>query len=673
MNQALEQLLKKELYRKSFYDFVKEFWHTCDPAKFIDGKLVQFYCEIFQYFCKPWVGYNEIKINVPEASDDVAVIDVRGNRHNLCLNVPPRHSKSMIFNALGPTWTWLSAPTKAASISHTSGLARQMNAKRKAIINSDEFQELYGSTICLNTNQTSYLLDKRGGELYSLNRNAMTGYGADIIVNDDLTNAETARKDMREMLNAWSYYQNTMPSRVNNIHKCFIMNVQQRLAVNDITGMIMQNPELSKTYAFVVLPAIFEKDTILVCPISGDLIYYKKGDGLWPERFGDYSDLKNQVGPTVFETQYMQHPLANDDTVIKEDLIIKKAITEVPSIDDADMTYASHDFPVKDKDTSDFLGSVVGYRIGSTLYIKSCLEKHMAFTASVDYVVGLDSLYPSIVQIIEDKANGSPVLQQLQDAVAGMQAYNPGTASKIQRLESASLYMRAKNVVFVMQDYNELTHKYQLSSDLQNLVDRLLLFPLVAHDDIVDAFDMLVNFVFMDRRYMVYGRSFTNDNMIDIMPDNLYKNVYLNKEGDLWKISEIGIEYKDGHSKLYVLDELSFKASMMEGIQKLKTWRPKILVCIDSSATDSLFGMYEDNISFDHPVLDDFDKSVAGLNLAFSNKLILLNKKCIHTKNDIEMFKFSSNQKDETVKYRTQKDGFVANLRAAMKINGSLQ
>src|SRR5574344_2089333 len=93
---AFEKILYKELYKKSFYDFVKEFWHTCDPAKFIDGKLVQFYCEVFQYFCKPWVGYNEIKISVPQATEELNVIDVRGTAHNLCLNVPPRHSKSMI-------------------------------------------------------------------------------------------------------------------------------------------------------------------------------------------------------------------------------------------------------------------------------------------------------------------------------------------------------------------------------------------------------------------------------------------------------------------------------------------------------------------------------------------------------------------------------------------------
>ena len=58
----LERLLYRELYKKSFYEFVKAFWNTADPSKFIDGKLIKCYCEIFQYMCKEWVGYEEKEI-----------------------------------------------------------------------------------------------------------------------------------------------------------------------------------------------------------------------------------------------------------------------------------------------------------------------------------------------------------------------------------------------------------------------------------------------------------------------------------------------------------------------------------------------------------------------------------------------------------------------------------
>ena len=134
----LQRLLYRELYRKSFYDFVKGFWNTADPSKFIDGKLIKCYCEIFQYMCRDWVGYEEIDIDVPAKTEDNEIIDVRQGKRNLCLMVPPRHTKSMIFNVFGPVWLWISHPIKAVSISHTAGLAGQMNSKRYAIINSEK-------------------------------------------------------------------------------------------------------------------------------------------------------------------------------------------------------------------------------------------------------------------------------------------------------------------------------------------------------------------------------------------------------------------------------------------------------------------------------------------------------------------------------------------------------
>lgn len=664
----LEKLLLRELYRKSFYDFVKDFWSSADPSKFVDGKLVQFYCEVFQYMCKDWVGYEEVDIKVPPMSEDLDVIDVRSSKRNVCINVPPRHSKSMIFNVLGPVWLWLSYPIKAVSISHTSGLAASMNMKRQSLINSEKFRELFDD-IRLTSNSNTFVKDNRGGELYSQNRNSFTGYGGDIIINDDLTNAESARKDKEEMASAWSYYQNTMPSRINDINKCLILNIQQRLAPNDITGHIMNERKLCDQYSFIVLKAQFNKKTCLVCPISGDLIYYEKGSYLWPERFGDYEALRAQVGEVIFETQYLQNPIATDKSIVKPEFIIEKDLTEVPDIDDADMIYASHDFPVKDKDTSDFLGSVLAYRVNQTLYIKDCLEKRMEFVKSVNYVTQLSDFYPGIIQVIEDKANGSPILQQLQDEVPGLQAFQPGTQSKTQRLESATLYMNSGNVVFVRDKFNNLTNRYELKESLENLKRRLLSFPFVEHDDIIDGFSMMVLFVFMDKRYSVYGRAFNEDNIIEKDKTHFdYSTIFFNKEGDNWKVLDIGVQYGT-ETKLIVNQEYSFRASVSDGINKLIELTNKT-VFIDCSASEGMRGMF-DRAGIERYEIDDFDKSVAQLNLAFSKKRVLIDKGCKSLKANIENFKFNKS-KDENVKYATEKDGYIACLRVALHYYGGI-
>ena len=670
----LEILLYKQLYRKSFYEFVKDFWSCVDPAKYVDGNLIKFYCEIFQYMCKPWVGYKEIDVDfkVPDG-EDADVIDIRSDKRNINISMPPRHCKSMIFNVFGPVWLWTLYPVKCVSVSHTEGLAVNMNLKRKMLINSERFKELYSEEIILSSNSNSFLKDTRGGELYSINRNALTGYGGDIIINDDLSNAEAARKDKEEMANAWSYYQNTMPSRINDPSKCIIINVQQRLAPNDITGHIMNDLKLASQYIFVVLPAIFKKKTYLICPISGDIITYEVGESLWKERFGDYTGLRFQVGESIFETQYLQNPISSDKTIVKSHMVIEMDECDVPPLSSADMIYSSHDFPVKDKETSDYLGSVLGYKVGSTLYVFDALEQRMGFVKSVNYVKELSNAYPGIIQVIEDKANGSPILQQLQETVSGMQSFQPGTQSKTQRLESATIYMNAGNVVLVRTQYDKLSNTYQLNESMQILKRKLLNFPFLDHDDIVDAFVQLTLFIFMDRKWLVYGRSFNDKNIINTYERNLtYTNVFFNREGDYWKVLEIAVDYCVDVTKLIVLRETSFKASIQDGILKMKEFAPKKTVFIESNSIESLYGLYSEKVSIENYAPADFEKSVASLQLGLGKKQILIMKDCKNLQVDLDTFKYDKSKDENVLKFKTQKDGFIACLRTAVNFYGGI-
>lgn len=670
----LKTLIKRAIYKKSFYEFVKDFWKFADPSLFIDSPLIEYYCEVFQYMCRSWWNYvpvEHLDEYVKKLNKDDDIIDVRQNKNNLNLCVPPRHSKSMIFNVLGPIWLWILHPIKAVSVSHTGQLASQMNSKRQAVINSPYFKEIFPEII-LTTNSTTLLKDSRGGELYSINRNAFTGYGGDVIINDDLTNAETARKDREEMNNAWSYFQNTMPSRINDINKCIIMNIQQRLAVNDITGHILNDRSLRNEYIFITLPAIFEKRTHLVFPISGKILTFEKDDVLWKERFGDYKKLKSQVGSIVFDTQYLQKPSSSDRALIKEYMIIEKSINEVPEYTDADLVYASHDFPVKDKESSDFLGSILGYKVNNTLYIRDCLEKKLAFVRSVEYVKHLYDVYPGIIQVIEDKANGSPILQQLQDEVSGLIPYNPKSNSKVQRLESASLYMESKNVVFVKDEWDEINKRYVLSDNLLNLKERLLQFPYVKHDDIVDALSMLILYVFLDKRNSVYLQVFNEDNIIKENEIELVKSdktlnytYFINREKSYIKVSKIAFDYVK--NKMYVVDEYEYKEDISNVINDVKKDGIKLL--IDTSEVS--LSLYDRDIIIEQYIISNFNDSIELTKRMFSKKSVLISRYCKRTIADIESFKYLNNLNDE-VKYVTENDGFVRNIRYAIKYYGMI-
>lgn len=135
-----DKILYTALYKKSLYEFVKDFWTCCDPSKFIDGNLIQFYCEVFEYTVRDWIGYKDPMPTIPPEYLNWNIIDVRQDKRNLCLTVPPRHTKTMIFSVMGPVWLWLRYPIKAVSVSHTFGLSKDINSKRQKLIKSEKFQ-----------------------------------------------------------------------------------------------------------------------------------------------------------------------------------------------------------------------------------------------------------------------------------------------------------------------------------------------------------------------------------------------------------------------------------------------------------------------------------------------------------------------------------------------------
>ena len=93
--------LYRQLYKKDFYSFAKEFWSESDPSTFIDGFIPKFLCEVFQFMCRPWIGYEipKLKTPIPSVSEQIDIIDIReSTKHNINISVPPRHSKSQLCN-----------------------------------------------------------------------------------------------------------------------------------------------------------------------------------------------------------------------------------------------------------------------------------------------------------------------------------------------------------------------------------------------------------------------------------------------------------------------------------------------------------------------------------------------------------------------------------------------
>jgi hypothetical protein len=113
-----------------------------------------------------------------------------------------------------------------------------------------------------------------------------------------------------------------------------------------------------------------------------------------------------------------------------------------------------------------------------------------------------------------------------------------------------------------------------------------------------------------------------------------------------------------------VLDEIEFKSDTKNAFDKIKEFS-KNNIFINCSAMDSTQNIYTKGIAVERYEIEDYDKSVNQLSLAFSKKKLKIVSSCVRTRADIEMVKYNKS-KTEEIKYASEKDGFVACLRTAL-------
>jgi predicted phage terminase large subunit-like protein len=641
MTNSLDAILANRA-KKSLYHFIIDFMPECDPNPYVDGKVVQFLAETFMYSVRRFLPETITQHWLSEKEYEKKITQLRKKHVNLSdlrekdttyynINIPPGHMKSMILNVLGPTWLFAITATRSAAISHTEELSTEMNLKRQKILNSEKWAR-YFPDVWLTKNEGRLLIGNHFGELYSINTTAFTGRSSELIINDDLISAKQARMDKKAMANAIAFYRDTMPSRIRDIKKGVVLNVQQRLAPGDITGMILNDSKLTKLYNHIALQAISDKDRMIVMPITGETWELKQGDSLWPERFGDYQIYRDTQGNSVFETQYQQNPLSSDDTTVKQNMIHYMSPAEAYEIlEEPDYIYASHDLAVKDSKSSDYVGSILAKQKGNKLLIIDCLEKKMAYVASKRYIINLSVTHKGVIHLIEDKANGQQAIQELSGDVPGIVPINPYN-SKAMRLETSTVPMESMNVFFLTDEMG------LVPPQIENLINRLLSFPFVEHLDIIDAFSQLVNYVFVNKTFGMFDKSFTEKNLMSIDEAVIYsrKETYVSvtRKGTLFKMLKVHYDHKE--DTFYVLEEVVLRTDDSTALRTLMQFAGKSMV-IDATTDNHLYNMFNSRLN----IVNNTDsrqlmEQLTQMNSAFSMQKIVINRNCVDLRRDVD-------------------------------------
>src|ERR1019366_9383595 len=143
-----------------------------------------------------------------------------------------------------------------------------------------------------------------------------------------------------------------------------------------------------------------------------------------------------------------------------------------------DETIQSWDCAFKDLDTSDYVVGQVWGRLGPMFFLGDQVRARMDCPATVHAVRQLTAKWPgTLAKLIEDKANGSAVIQMLARDIPGLLPVNP-EGGKIARAAAVSPLIEAGNIY--------LPHPLW-APWVGDFIEECAAFPNGAHDDQVDA------------------------------------------------------------------------------------------------------------------------------------------------------------------------------------------
>lgn len=479
-------MIRREKNRRAAERGLLEFTRQCFPI-----------IEPGQEFCDNW--------HLESIAEHLEAVS-RGDIPNLVINIPPGCMKSILTSVCWPAWEWANDPTiRIMSASYGADLAIRDAAKTREIVNSDWYQANWPEVkIKAGSDQkTKYELTGGGWRMATSVGGRATGEHPDRKIVDDPHNAKQAESDA-EREQALTWFDRTLSTRGQSRGASTVV-VMQRLHEQDITGHILS--DLSG-YQHLCIP--MEYDGVRRKTSLG---YYDprktKGELLWPKMFDDTSvtTLKQLLGSYGSAGQLQQDPTPATGGILKASAInLWPADKPLPPfeyvIQSYDCAFTEH---TSGDPTACTVWAVFTHQGRRQVMLIDAWDEHLSYPDlraraikdwSTEY--GATSVKDGMRRarkpdrvLVEAKASGQSLLQDLRLAKVPAVAYNPGNADKISRAHQAAPTLEL-GFVWVPESGK---NRGQAVSWAQGFVKQVAKFPVAAHDDYVDTFTQVVLFL----------------------------------------------------------------------------------------------------------------------------------------------------------------------------------
>lgn len=430
------------------------------------------------------------------------------------ISMPPQHGKSMHITETFPSYFLGHFPNHGViEVSYNEGFAEKFGSK-----NRDKVQqfgkELFGIEVAKDTQSKSeWAISKdgvktRGGMISRGIMSGVTGssWGDCIIIDDPIKNREEANSEtIREK--HWDEWKDSLSTRIHP--GAIVIIIMTRWHEDDLCGRL-RNPEYAKPLPWEIINLPLEAE-------ENDLLGRKPGEPLWPEQYGyDFIEVRKGY-PSSFNALYQGRPTAQEGNMLKRDWWqYYDVLPEVGSM------LISVDAAFKDEDDSDYVVCQVWGRNGPNVYLVDQVRAKMNFPATLQTIRNLTKKYPkAALKLVEDKANGSAIVQTLQIEIPGIIAVNP-EGGKVARVNAVSAFIEAKNVYLPRQA--EWVHDF---------VEECASFPNGTNDDQVDAMSQALHrYFYMSGKIPEPPRHPTREEQIAHHIDRLDRQAKKKKRGE---------------------------------------------------------------------------------------------------------------------------------------------
>jgi predicted phage terminase large subunit-like protein len=423
---------------------------------------------------------------------DEALVDVAEGRCNrLMISMSPQEGKSERTSRRFPTWMLARYPwLRIAIVSYIHGIARRWGKAIRDDI-TDHADELGISVRQGSSAAHDWKLTGHDGSIFCAGiTSSLTSRPVDLLIVDDpYKDAGQADSDAwRETVEEW-WTKVAIPRLGPGVA---VVIIQTRWRHDDLTGWL-QDRDDGIDWRVINIPAQADHN-----PSKGetDPLGREPGEYMISARersTANWDQTKREVGSRAWNALYQGRPTPEKGNVFHRSWFYDHTYDQPQWIEQPDGSriglgfdeiIASWDMAFKDTDGSDYVCGQVWGRRGVDVYLLDQIHDHLDFVETCASVRTLAARWPqATAKLVEDKANGTAVINMLKRKVNGLIPIEPD-GSKLARARAVTPLIEAGNVH---------VPAVELAPWVDELVEEAAGFPRAAHDDRVDAMSQALN------------------------------------------------------------------------------------------------------------------------------------------------------------------------------------